>query len=117
MVLLIWICALLLCLCGSLAAWGVHALLTAGPGWLELLPAWLDGLPGLAVLDAWVPGWRPLLLAAAAALELALSWLGAAALVLVWGLWVLGSASVLALAGGLAWAVRRATVPRAAAAA
>ncbi len=117
MVMLIWCCALLLVGGWSLLAWGLHAVLAAGPGWLEALPGWLDRLPLAALIDPWWPGWQPFVQASAAVLQTVLGWLGGAAQVLVWVLWGLATAGTLALAAVLGWAVRRFAAPRQATAA
>lgn len=107
MVILIWCLTVLALLLWSAAGWAMHALLTLGPAWLDKLPALIAQLPYPAVLERWLPNWQELLIAAAATLQTAFGWLGAAGVVLVWVVWATGAAAMLGIAMLLSFAVRR----------
>lgn len=114
MVMLIWGLTGLLLMFWTLAGWGLHVLLTAGPAWLAGVPGELQGLPHVDLLERWWPGWQDGLLLAGEALQAAFTWLGAAGTVVVavvWALWAFGALLLLGLAALLSFAVRRLPAP------
>lgn len=113
MIIAIWILALLGLALWSLVAWGLGALLGMDARALvgDLKPL-IDQIPYGALIEQWVPGWQGLLHATLDLAQTLLGWLGSAGPVLVWVLWGLGAAALLAVAGVLTLVVslaRRAT--------
>jgi hypothetical protein len=115
MVIAIWILTVLGLGLWSLVAWGLHALLGLdGQALLGDLKPLIAQIPYGAVIEQWVPGWQGLLEATLALAKTLLGWLGSAGPVLVWVLWGIGAAVLLAIAAVLTLIVviaRRATAP------
>jgi hypothetical protein len=82
----------------SLLGWGLYALLSLDhQQWLGDLKPLIDQVPFGAWLERWFPGWQALAELAIEAVQLALGWLGAAAPIVVWAVWGVGT---LLLVGG-----------------
>ena len=76
----------------SLMGWGLHALLSLDhQQWLGDLKPLLDQVPYGAWLERWVPGWQALAELSIDAVQWALGWMGAAAPIVVWVIWGLGT--------------------------
>lgn len=76
----------------SLMGWGLHALLSLDhQQWLGDLKPLLEQVPYGAWLERWVPGWQALAELSIDAVQWALGWMGAAAPVVVWVIWGLGT--------------------------
>lgn len=101
----IWVLALLGIGLWSLAAWGLHALLTIDPSRLQDLKPLIEAIPFGELIDNWVPGWQALLGMAVDATQALIRWIGHAAPWLVWALWGLGTMGLLLLAGFVSLAV------------
>lgn len=122
MTLALWILTACLLALWSLAAWGLHRLLTMDPAWLagwpERFGEWLATLPWADQLSLVWPGWQSMLRLGAEITQGLLGWLGEGALWIVWTLWGLGALSLLVGAALLAWLIgyakRHATPPSAA---
>lgn len=115
MVIAIWILTLLGLALWSLVAWGLHALLGLDAGALmgDLKPL-IAQIPYGSVIEQWIPGWQGLLQATLELSQTLLGWLGSAGPVLVWVLWGIGAATLLAIAAVLTVIVivaRRALAP------
>jgi hypothetical protein len=118
----VWILAACLLALWSLAAWGLHQLLSVDParlaGWPERFGEWLAALPWADRLDGIWPGWQPMLRLAADVLQSVLGWLGEGALWIVWTVWGFGALALALGAALLAWLIgyarRHATPPSAA---
>ena len=109
-----WILVLFLLALWSLALWGVHAVLTADASRLSDLKPLLDQVPYGAVIDRWFPGWQELLRLAIDLTQKGIAWLGDLAPAIVWTVWGLGAAALLALGGLLTLLVgliRRSSAP------
>ncbi len=82
----------------SLLGWALYALLTLDHDpWLGEVGPVLDRVPGGDWLERWFPGWQALAELSIEAVQLALGWLGAAAPIVVWAVWGVGT---LLLVGG-----------------
>ncbi|HEU4458227.1 MAG TPA: hypothetical protein VFR90_03825 [Methylibium sp.] len=119
MTLALWLLTAALLGLWSLAAWGLHRLLSSDAPWLVALPerldAWLASQRWAGELDRWWPGWQDVLRFAAELAHGLLGWLGDGALWIVWIVWGLGAAVLLGGAALLAWLIgyakRHATPP------
>ena len=47
----------------SLLTWGVLTVLGLDPGWVQNAKPLIEQIPYAALIDQWIPGWQPLLLA------------------------------------------------------
>jgi predicted PurR-regulated permease PerM len=72
----IWIFTLLGWAVWSLLAWGLHALLTIDPQWIDDTEALIRNVPYAGVIDRWIPGWQELLHAAMDLTQTVLGWIG-----------------------------------------
>lgn len=119
MTIALWLLAACLLALWSLAAWGLHQLLTMDPAWLTASPQrlseWLATLPWAEQLDLVWPGWQSMLRFAAEISQSLLGWLGDGALWIVWTVWGLGAITLLIGTALLAWLIgygkRHATPP------
>lgn len=84
----------------SLLGWGAYELLSTDPAWLGDVRLLLDRVPFADLLAHWVPGWRALAEFVLDALQWALGGLNAAAPVVAWAVWGVGTL-VLVGAGAL----------------
>ena len=81
----------------SALGWGLYQLLRLDHAWLGDLKPLLEQVPYGAWLDHWVPGWQAMTELAIDAVQLALGSLGAAAPIVVWVVWGVGT---MAIVGG-----------------
>jgi hypothetical protein len=83
----------------SLLGWGLYAMLSLDhEQWLGEVRPLIDQVPGGTWLEQWFPGWRALAELSMDAVQLALGWLGAAAPIVVWAVWGVGT--LLIVGGG-----------------
>lgn len=95
MLVVIWILTLTGLVLWSLAAWGLHALLTVDPRWIDDVDTLLRHVPYADLIDSWLPGWHGML---GALLELAqrvLFWVGNNAPLVAWIVWGIGTLALL----------------------
>jgi hypothetical protein len=114
MMIALWILTLLVLGLWSLAAWGVHALLTLDASRLGDLKPLVEQIPYGDVIGAWIPGWQDLLRMTIDFTQVVLGWVGGAAPVVMWIVWGFGALVIVGL--GLVLTVviklvRRATAP------
>ncbi|MEO7244701.1 MAG: hypothetical protein ABIX12_06105 [Rubrivivax sp.] len=115
MIAAIWIGVGLALLLWSLLGWGLFQLLTQPHQWLGDLQPLLDEVPFGAWLDHWLPGWQALVSLAVEAVQMALGVLGAAAPVVAWAVWGVGTLVLVglgALASMIVALVRGPATPR-----
>ena len=94
----IWIVTLLLVGLWTLAAWGFSQLLAINGDWLTDIEPWLGRIPFGGWLESWFPEWLHAAHTVFDALQALLAWLGTAAPMLVWGLWLAGTLVMVVLA-------------------
>ena len=85
----------------SLLSWGLHAVLTLDPQWIEDVQALIERVPYAEVIDRWVPGWRDLLAMATDLAQSVLGWIGSNAPLVAWIVWCLGALLLLGAGGVL----------------
>lgn len=98
MLIAIWILVTLGLALWSLLGWGLYVLLALDHQWLGDLKPLLDEVPFGHWLEQWVPGWQALAELSIDAVQWLLSWLGAAAPIVVWAVW--GTGTLALVAGG-----------------
>lgn len=102
MIFAIWIFTALLLGLWSLAAWGLHAVVTHGVQWIAELKPLLQRLPFGELIERWMPGWVEGMELLLDLVQSALGWLGGAAPALGWMVWVAwGVGALLLLLGAL----------------
>lgn len=106
MLIALWLLTLLAIGLWSLTAWGLHAVLTLNTGTLDGLKPLIDQVPHADLISQWIPGWQQMLQATIDLTQVLLSWVGGAAPIIVWVLWGLGVATLLAVAGALSLVIR-----------
>lgn len=94
----IWIIAALCLGLWSLLAWAIAAVLGLDPNWVNDLKPLVQQVPYADVLEQWIPGWQPMLLATLDLTRTLLGWAGGAGVVVVWVLWAVGAGLLLLLA-------------------
>jgi len=99
MIIAVWIVTFLLLAVWTLAAWGLASLVSVGGFSLDGVGPALARAPFAGVLEAWFPAWQEWTMWVLQAMQSLLQWLGAAAPVLVWGLWFAGALVLLLVAG------------------
>jgi hypothetical protein len=92
----IWLGVAVALVLWSLLGWGLYRLLIQPHAWLGDLQPLLDQVPFGDWLDRWLPGWQALAAMTIDAVQMALGALGAAAPLVAWGVWGIGT---LALVG------------------
>lgn len=97
----IWIFTLLGLALWSLAAWGLHTVLTIDPQWVEDVEALIREVPYADEIERWLPGWQALLGAAVDLAQLVLSAIGSNAPLVAWIVWAVGALGLLGLGGVL----------------
>jgi hypothetical protein len=85
----------------SLLSWGLHAVLTIDPQWIEDVQALIERVPYAEVIDRWVPGWRELLAIGTDLAQTVLGWVGSNAPLVAWIVWGIGALLMLAAGGVL----------------
>jgi len=98
---LIWILTLAGLALWSLAAWGLHTLLTIDPGWVEDVDALIRQVPYTDVIERWFPGWQQMVSAAMDLAQVVLGWVGSNAPLVAWIVWGIGALGLLGLGGVL----------------
>jgi hypothetical protein len=96
MIAAIWLGVAVALVLWSLLGWGLYRLLSQPHAWLGDPQPLLDQVPFGEWLDQWLPGWQALAALTIDAVQMALGALGAAAPVVAWAVWGLGT---LALVG------------------
>jgi hypothetical protein len=97
----IWILVFLGWAVWSLLAWGLHAVLTIDPKWIDDVEALIANVPYAEVIERWVPGWQELLRAAMDLTQTVLGWFGNNAPLVAWIVWGIGTLALLATGGVL----------------
>ena len=95
----IWIFTLIGLVLWSLLAWGLHALLSINPAWLNDVEALVRRVPYAEVIERWFPGWREMLGVAADLAQTVLGWVGSNAPLVAWIVWGVGALMLLAAGG------------------
>jgi hypothetical protein len=85
----------------SLLSWGLHAVLTLDPQWLEDVQALIERVPYAEEIDRWMPGWRELLAMATDLAQSVLGWVGSNAPLVAWIVWGIGALLLLGAGGVL----------------
>ncbi len=98
---LIWIFTLAGLALWSLAAWGLHLVLTIDPGWIEDVDALLRQVPYAESIERWFPGWQEMVGAAMNLAQVVLGWVGSNAPLVAWIVWSIGALGLLGLGGVL----------------
>jgi hypothetical protein len=101
MLALIWILTFVGLALWSLAAWGLHTLLTIDPGWIEDVDALIRQVPYADAIERWFPGWQQMVSAAMDLAQLVLGWVGSNAPLVAWIVWGIGALGLLGLGGVL----------------
>lgn len=101
MIVAIWVVAALLLALWTLLSWGLATLLSLDGSWVGQVEPWLSRLPFGGWLEGWFPEWLTVAQTLLEWLQAALSWLGAAAPVLVWLTWGAGAFVLVVLAAVL----------------
>jgi hypothetical protein len=106
MIVAIWILAVVCIALWSLAAWGLHGLLTIDPAALSALHERLAQIPYAEQIEAWIPQWREWLRFGIEMLQWGLAQIGTAAPVVIALIWGLGVLAALVVAGLLSLLVK-----------
>ena len=85
----------------SLLAWGLHAVLSIDPQWLDDVEALVLRVPYADTIERWFPAWREMLGAAVDLAQTVLGWVGSNAPLVAWIVWSIGSLMLLASGGVL----------------
>ncbi len=102
MIFAIWIFTAVLLGLWSLAAWGLHAVVTHGVQWIAELRPLLERLPFGELIEKWMPDWVQGMQLLLDLVQSALGWLGGAAPALGWMVWLAwGVGAALLLLGAL----------------
>jgi hypothetical protein len=101
MLALIWILTFVGLALWSLAAWGLHTLLTIDPGWVEDVDALIRQVPYTDAIERWFPGWQQMVGAAMDLAQVVLGWVGSNAPLVAWIVWGIGALCLLGLGGVL----------------
>ena len=101
MLALIWILTLVGLALWSLAAWGLHTLLTIDPGWVEDVDALIRQVPYAEAIERWFPGWQQMVSAAMDLAQVVLGWVGSNAPLVAWIVWGIGVLGLLGVGGVL----------------
>ena len=101
----IWIFTLLGLAIWSLLTWGLHAVLSIDPKWLDDVEALVKNVPYAEVIERWFPGWQQLLGVAMDLAQTVLGWVGSNAPLVAWIVWGIGALMLLAVGGLLSLVV------------
>jgi hypothetical protein len=97
----IWIFTFIGLALWSLLAWGLHALLSIDPQWLDNVEALVKNVPYADVIERWFPGWEQLLSVATDLAQTVLGWVGSNAPLVAWIVWGIGALMLLSMGGVL----------------
>jgi hypothetical protein len=97
----IWIFTLIGLALWSLLAWGLHAVLSIDPQWLDDAALLIKHVPYADAIERWFPGWEQLLHLAVDLAQSALSWVGSNAPLVAWIVWGIGALVLLGTGGML----------------
>jgi hypothetical protein len=95
----IWIFTLLGLALWSPPAWGLHALLSIDPQWLDDVEELVKRVPYADAIDRWFPGWQQMLAVAMDLAQTVLGWVGSNAPLVAWIVWGIGTLALLAGGG------------------
>jgi hypothetical protein len=95
----IWIFTLIGLAIWSLLTWGLHALLSIDPKWLDDVEALIKQVPYADLIERWFPGWQQLLGVAMDLAQTVLGWVGSNAPLVAWIVWGIGALVLLSLGG------------------
>jgi hypothetical protein len=101
----IWIFTFVSLTLWSLASWGLHAVLTIDPEWIEDVEALIRQVPYADTIERWFPGWRELLGVAMDLAQVVLGWVGSNAPLVAWIVWAVGAIALLGMGGLLSLVV------------
>jgi hypothetical protein len=91
----VWILTLLGLAVWSLLAWGLHAVLTIDPRWVDNVESLIHEVPYADLIDDWIPGWQQLVLVTMDLAQTVLSWVGSNAPLVAWIVWAIGALAIL----------------------
>jgi hypothetical protein len=91
----IWIFTIVSLVLWSLASWGLHAVLTIDPKWVEDVEALIRQVPYADTIERWFPGWREMLGVAMDLAQVVLGWVGSNAPLVAWIVWGVGALGLL----------------------
>jgi hypothetical protein len=97
----IWIFTLIGLAIWSLLTWGLHALLSIDPKWLDDVEALVKNVPYADLIERWFPGWQQLLGVVMDLAQTVLGWVGNNAPLVAWIVWGIGALMLLSLGGVL----------------
>ena len=101
----IWFLTLLGLALWSLLAWGLHAVLSIDPQWLDDVEALIKRVPYADAIERWFPGWEQMLGVATDLAQTVLGWVGSNAPLVAWIVWGIGTLGILAVGGVLSLVV------------
>jgi hypothetical protein len=101
----IWLFTLLGLALWSLLAWGLHALLSIDPKWLDDVEELIRHVPYADVIDRWFPEWERMLALATDLAQTVLGWIGNNAPLVAWIVWGVGTLVLLGSGGVLSLVV------------
>jgi hypothetical protein len=101
----IWIFTFIGLALWTLLAWGLHALLSIDPKWLDDVEALVKNVPYADVIERWFPGWEQLLGVATDLAQTVLGWVGSNAPLVAWIVWGIGALMLLGTGGVLSLVV------------
>ena len=87
--------------------WGLHALLSIDPQWLDDVEELIKRVPYADVIERWFPGWQQMLAVAMDLAQTVLGWVGSNAPLVAWIVWGIGALMLLAVGGLLSLTDRR----------
>jgi hypothetical protein len=101
----IWIFTFIGLAVWSLLTWGLHALLSIDPKWLDDVEELVRRVPYADLIERWFPGWQQLLDVAMDLAQTVLGWVGSNAPLVAWIVWGIGALMLLSIGGVLSLAV------------
>jgi hypothetical protein len=97
----IWIFTFIGLAVWSLLTWGLHALLSIDPKWLDDVEELVRRVPYADLIERWFPGWQQLLGVAMDLAQTVLGWVGSNAPLVAWIVWGIGALMLLSIGGVL----------------
>jgi hypothetical protein len=91
----VWILTLLGLAVWSALAWGLHAVLTIDPRWVDNVESLIHEVPYADLITDWIPGWQQLLQVTMDLAQTVLSWVGSNAPLVAWIVWSIGALVIL----------------------